>query len=108
MLIIGVDQMRSANDQQVAAALDDTTAIIQQELVTARSVHDGYTRTFSLPKTIVKQTYTIENASAAAYTVFTITTPRNQLSVNTPPCIGSLQPGTNTITKKNNTLWCNP
>jgi hypothetical protein len=106
-LWIGSYQLDTTLDEWRARSIDDAAASIQQELITAQRVQDGYSRTFALPRRLSNQDYTITMEAAGAFSVVTLRTPGTALSVRTPHCNGTLQPGTNTLRKDNNTLWCN-
>lgn len=109
LLTVTAYQLRTATTDATLAGMDDITQSVQLELLTARSVGDGYTRTFTLPERIQRRAYTLElENDGPEQSIVTLTTAGRNISVATPPCTGTLAPGTNTIVTNETGIWCNP
>ena len=106
-LIIGVHQLNEASTQRDLSEVLDIANSVQQELLTAASVSDGYRRVFTLPQEIGNQPYTIGLANGTDYSVITFETAKRRYSVRTPQCNGTILRGANAITKTNGSLRCN-
>lgn len=106
--IIGAAQMHGAAGERNLNELNDIALSLQQEMVTALSVHDGYERTFSIPYTIANEPYQVQIVNDTAVAVITLQWKGLQQSIRAPQCTGTLLLGPNTITKENGTVHCNP
>jgi hypothetical protein len=108
LLSIAAYQLTSATTDETLAAMEDLTRSIELELLTARSVGDGYTRSFTLPSRIQGRQYTLALASDGdAVSVLTLTTAGRNQSIAVPRCTGTLSPGLNTFATVNGTIRCN-
>ena len=108
MLAIGAMKITEAADEARKVTVENIAYSIQQELLTANTVHDGYTRNFFLPVDVQKRTYVISMRNATNASVVTISSRNVVYTVGGPLCTGFLQPGTNRIQKINETIYCNP
>lgn len=107
LLIITAYQLRTATTDATIEGIVDITQSIQLELLTARSVGDGYARAFQLPYRIQGRAYeiTVENDNETA--VVTVTTAGRSIGIRTPACNGTLAPGWNNLTTANGSILCN-
>ena len=82
------------NEDIASQQAEDIAAQIQQELVLASSVHNGYERTVVLPANIQGQDYSIELAASAVY----VRVGDYNAIQPIPSVNGTMSPGENTIT----------
>jgi hypothetical protein len=108
MLAIALVQIRSATNDGTYAGISDVALTAQQEILTARSVGEGYERVFNLPVDVQGRAYAITLAADGNTSVVTVSLGSAQTSVRTPRCDGSLARGTNRITTTNTTITCAP
>lgn len=100
LLYTALHVQQTTNDQAAQQALTNIADTLQQELLLAASVHDGYTRTFSLPPDAAGTAYWID----AYNNSFTAHIPGYSQPRRAPAYSGAPAPGSNTITKTNNTI----
>jgi hypothetical protein len=103
-LIIGALFLASANqlfsdasDHQRVAAINDIGYSIQDEIILALEVTDGYERTLTLPDRADRFLYEIDSQP----TRITITSGTVKISYDHPQITGAFTKGENTITKNN-------
>ena len=97
-------QLKSFSDNRRTDVVNDFGKMVKRELDLASIVQDGYQREFTLPKQIEnKMDYTITLSS----TTVIIRAEPDAYSAIVPAAVGSLQKGTNTIKKINNTIFIN-
>lgn len=98
---IGADRL----DQKTYYELIDISRSIQQELLFAAELRDGYTRTIVIPESINGNRFEITTGSTSATnSYFIVTFKEQELIYIIPPVNGSLATGINHINKKNNTI----
>ena len=108
MLSIAAYELSNATTETTLSSMQDIGDTIQLELLTARSVGDGYNRTFELPQRIQSRQYTLQvQTDNFTSSVISITTAKRTISVRTPYCNGTLVPGYNRIGTMNGTIRCN-
>jgi hypothetical protein len=90
-IAVGTHIFVDVNEQQRVAALNDVGYLIQDEVVLAASVEDGYTRTFVLPQKADRFTYTITNSNTSV----TLASADVTLSYPLPMLSGNLVMGAN-------------
>lgn len=95
-----IAKLRGERDFFVAK---DTAFIIQNELVLANQVEDGYSRSFFLPERLDGQQYSLTTSNNS----LTITTQKASYSVRIPQVEGTIAKGMNNITKTNNVVSLN-
>ena len=61
ILVIATFYLERSSTQRAERVLEETAIAIQQELLLAASVEDGYQRTFSVPETLEGRSFTISN-----------------------------------------------
>jgi hypothetical protein len=105
---IAAFHLRTVSTERYDEQTRDIAFTVQQELLTAQAVHDGYNRTFTLPQRIANTPYTLTLINDSTVSVVHITWKQTDFTVRTPLCIGTLQPGRNYLSKQNDTLYCNP
>jgi hypothetical protein len=107
LLVIGTYQLQAAQEQRAMIAVQDIVSSVQQELITANAVQDGYRRTFTLPPTILNKPYTLKVEDQGAVGFVTLNWSNRLQSIRTPVCAGTLQPGDNIVRKENGQILCN-
>jgi len=91
--IVGEMVARFATQRSIAA-LQDETAVIQQELLLATTVEEGYQRRITLPATLDGKPYNITTAETTLTLTFADGTNYNRAI---PPIVGGFAPGQNRI-----------
>lgn len=81
----------------------DTAFVVQNELVLANQVEDGYKRSFFLPQKIDGRDYSL----LIVQNSLTITTPKASYAVRIPSVQGTVAKGMNNITKEDNVVVLN-
>lgn len=84
------------SEEQRTAAMNDVGYLIQDEIILASTVSDGYQRTFVLPQRADRFEYSITSFSTAV----TITSGKTKITYPIPEISGSIQKGPNTIVKQ--------
>ena len=84
-----------ANQQKETILTEDFAKSIQQEILLAAAVNDGYMRTFSIPSSIQQYNYSIISEGDS----FTIKTTTVDISMKIPHITGNLTKGNNSINK---------
>ena len=111
VVFVGVILIIGATYQDIAATtqkkefllVQDVAYVVQNELVLAAQVEDGYHRSFLLPALLNGRTY---SATIVGNSV-TISTQKATYSVRIPSVQGSLAKGMNNITKEDNIVVLN-
>ena len=94
-LTSAADIFQRMSDRQRVAALNDVGYRIQDEVILATVVQDGYERTFTVPAKADRFTYGIDSQA----TRITLTSGTVAISYGIPEIDGAVAKGTNTITK---------
>ncbi|MBR9692588.1 hypothetical protein GOV07_01510 [Candidatus Woesearchaeota archaeon] len=97
ILVIATFYLELSSTQRAERAVEETAIAIQQELLLAASVEDGYQRVFSVPETLEGRSFTITN------TPLTLTLQLNDgwtLNKDIPLVTGTLIKGDNIIRKE--------
>ena len=100
LLYTALAVQQRTNRQAGQEELQNIANELQQELLLAASVHDGYTRTFELPEQAASFDYWISNYSSS----FTVHMTGYSEQRRTPPYTGAPGPGENTLTKVNGSI----
>ncbi len=105
MLYLGVSGhlLRDTSEQQRLAALNDIGFRVQDEVILATSVADGYSRRFTIPDSADRFPYEITNDVDTV----TLTSAGVAISYLIPDVSGTFQKGMNTIVK-DGTIEVNP
>ena len=95
--------------QQSYEALKDMGKAVQQEMILAAQVNDGYQRDFYLPPQVGRYDYVMAtgNASSSGGSYFTIDFQGVQLFYKIPQVYGELQPGFNNVTRQDGRVQVN-
>jgi uncharacterized protein (UPF0333 family) len=83
--------------------LNEIALSIQNEIITASNMNNGYKRIFIIPSQLSSNTYNISNN----YYMFWIESNNFFISKRIPSINGSLKKGTNIIKKENNYIFIN-
>jgi hypothetical protein len=101
-VIIGVLFLASANElfgrvseEQRIESLNDVGYTIQDEVILALTVEDGYMRSFTIPQTADRFAYTINSTATGV----TLTSGPVTITYPIPPVTGQFHKGINTIEK---------
>ncbi len=95
--------MSDVSETQRISALNDVGYMVQDEVLLAESVSDGYARSFSIPATADRFTYAITSDN----TSLTLTSGTTTITYPLPPVNGNFQKGQNIIVK-NGTITVMP
>ena len=94
--------------EQTMIMAQDLGVSIQQEIITASTVENGYIRTYIIPEKINQIPLTIENGRTLLNTSFyVIKIEHVELYYDAPYLIGNITTGNNLIIKQNNTIYIN-
>ena len=85
----------TTSEQQRVSALNDIGYMVQDELMLAESVDDGYARNFTIPTKADRFTYAISNDAAS----LTLVSGVASVTYSLPQISGTLAIGRNSITK---------
>ena len=100
---------KNSEDSKNYADLDDLGKSIQQELLLASTLEDGYSRRINIPQTIVGGSFNITNGNIGniqGYIQFNYATNKPiEIYYITPIFIGNITKGYNTIRKNNGSLY---
>jgi hypothetical protein len=94
-LAVSANIFSSKSEEQRVAALNNIGYMVQDEIILAATVHDGYAREFQLPETADRFTYAVSNDA----TTLTLQSGNTIINYPLPEISGSLQKGTNVIRK---------
>ncbi len=81
----------------------DVSVMVQQELIIASNVNDGYVRVFYVPLTLDSISYNLQIINNTLLT----TTEDYDYVLNLPPVVGDIQKGNNTVNKTNGVVYLN-
>jgi len=95
LVIVGYHVERAQKERRIAA-LQDEARTIQEELLLAASVPDGYERNLTLPERLDGEQYTVTNSEQT----LTLTLEETILNEEIPPVSGTFVKGANTIRKR--------
>ncbi|MCF7871938.1 hypothetical protein K9L97_02795 [Candidatus Woesearchaeota archaeon] len=91
--------------EKIMIEAEDLGRSIQQELLIAADLQDGYQRTINIPEQIEDKKIQITTGTTTIDTgYFTFTLDQIELYYETPKITGTLKTGDNQITKTNNTI----
>ena len=96
LLVTLLHTQQDISSQTSNQALSNIADQLQQELLLATQVRDGYTRTFELPASAANQPYTINQSN----TTFTLHISQYTQTRRVPPFNGTITPPTITVTKR--------
>jgi hypothetical protein len=104
-MLIGAsyNDIASLSKEREFLAVKDSAIVIQNELVLAAQVEDGYKRSITVPDEINGKPYTLNLINNS----LTLSTDRSTYSVRIPKVRGTLDKGINNITKEANEVWIN-
>jgi len=88
--------LQDLNKREELADLEDVALKVQNELNLATSVNNGYSRDFTLPAKVNGRDYSISQGTE----LITFETNKYFVSKRIPVITGTVQKGTNTITKQ--------
>jgi hypothetical protein len=94
-LTLGTSLFIDTTEQQRIDALNDIGYAVQDEVILASQVADGYERVFMIPERADRFTYVLSND---AYTL-TLVSGATRVNYDLPNITGSFQKGTNVIRK---------
>lgn len=97
-LSVTTDLFTETSEQQRLQALNDVGFKIQDEIILAEIVEDGYVRNFTIPEKADRFTYTLTNDNDT----LTLTSGQVIVTYSTPLISGSFQKGYNVLKKNGN------
>jgi electron transfer flavoprotein alpha subunit len=97
-LALSADLFHDRSEQQRTAVLNDVGFQIQDELLLAASVEDGYARNFTIPLMADRFDYSITNDATSV----TLTSGLTTITYSLPAFAGNLSKGTNMVKKNGN------
>ena len=95
-------------DEKTYYEIDDYGVSLQQEVILAGELEDGYNRRINIPITINGRSFTINNSYTSASNLsgyFTIDYNTIDIYYAIPPITGNLTKGLNILTKNNSRLY---
>lgn len=96
----------SKTDEKTYFDLDDLGKSVQQELLLATEVEDGYNRKINLPQTINGRNYAIDTETISSQISYlNITYEEHLIFYHIPPINGTITKGINQITTFNGTIY---
>jgi len=95
-LAVANDLLVQKNDEQRVIALNDLGYMVQDEIITATTVDDGYIRTFIMPQAAGRFLYAVKNQTD---TSITLNSGAATITYDLPFHAGSFTKGNNTIRK---------
>lgn len=105
VMIVFLSSTRSEFDElrweEERSLVDDVCIMVQQELIIAANVKDGYSRTIYIPEDLEGLNYTIKITNEVLLTY----SDEYECVQNIPIVIGDMAKGNLTITKTNGTLY---
>ena len=107
IIFIGVIQgkMQEKTDEKKTIIIKDIVKTVQEEIDLAVKSTDGYERNFKLPEKIINNDYEINIFEGIVYA--NTTDGKHAIAVNIKNVTGSIQKGTNSITKQNGIVYLN-
>jgi len=107
VMLVFVSSTRSEfsalQSEEERSLVKDVSIMVQQEIIIASNVDDGYNRIFYVPLTLNSISYEIQIINN---TLFTFTEDYEH-SLNIPPVFGNVQKGNNTIRKISGIVYLN-
>lgn len=94
-LVAAAGVLTDRSEEQRIAALNDVGYALQDEVILATTVSDGYRRTVVVPEQADRFTYTL----SAGQTWVTLSSGSTTITYQLPPVTGAFQKGENTIAK---------
>jgi len=96
------------NSEKTMNEAQDLGKSIQQEIITAAKVENGYLRKYTIPQKIDEKMLTIENGKTLINTSYYVVKIEDaEYYFDIPYIIGNITTGTNIIRKQNNTVFVN-
>src|SRR3989344_3893912 len=99
--IISLGQLNDFRLQKENEAVKDLALKLQQELLVASTVEDGYVRTFQIPDNIENINYSLSTQNST----ITVKSKNAFYIVSIPRAIGRVGKGANTINKTNGVIY---
>lgn len=98
----------SRQTQKGYLEMKDLGISIQQELLFASELEDGYRREFYIPDKLSNVDYTISNGNSSSYNGYLVFEYESQeFFLVIPAVVGTIKKQTNVLRKYNNTLYIN-
>ena len=107
LIIILSSLMESKRNEKAFYELDDFGRSIQQELILASELEDGYNRPINIPTTVNGRQYTITTGNVSpsnGYLIITLGFMGQEIFYEVPPINGSFRKGWNRIWKVNGNI----
>ncbi|MBR9692207.1 hypothetical protein GOV06_05480 [Candidatus Woesearchaeota archaeon] len=96
-------EFSTLRSEEERSLVKDVSVMVQQELIMASNVQDGYIRNFNVPLTLDGISYSIQIINTTLLTA----TDGYEWVLNVPPVIGDIQKGNNTINRTNSMIYLN-
>lgn len=93
--------------QRAYYEVHDIAASIQQEILLASELHDGYRREFYIPETVRNLDFDLDLANASSGNYLRVTFDTQEIFYLLPPINGTMYKGSNTLTKNEGMLFLN-
>ena len=101
--IASLDQLNDFRLQKENEAVNDLALKLQQELIVASTVEDGYVRLFWIPDNIDNINYSLSTQNSA----ITVESKNSIRIVPIPKVVGNVSKGTNNINKTGGVIYIN-
>ena len=101
--IASLDQLNDFRLQKENEAVKDLALKLQQELLVASTVEDGYVRAFQIPDNIENINYSLSTQNST----ITVKSKNSLYIVSIPKVVGNASKGTNTINKTGGVIYIN-
>ena len=98
-----LDQLNDFRIKKENEAVKDLGLKLQQELLIAATVEDGYARTFTIPDTLDRINYTLTTKNST----ITVESAHGRFIVSIPKAVGNVSRGANTINKTGGVIYIN-
>ncbi|MBS3105717.1 hypothetical protein J4234_05660 [Candidatus Woesearchaeota archaeon] len=101
--IISLGQLNDFRLQKENEAVRDLALKLQQELLVASTVEDGYVRTFQIPDSIEIINYSLSTQNST----ITVKSKNSLYIASLPKVVGNVSKGANTINKTGGVIYIN-
>ena len=101
--IISLGQLNDLRLQKENEAVRDLALKLQQELLVASTVEDGYVRTFQIPDSIEIINYSLSTQNST----ITVKSKNSLYIASLPKVVGNVSKGANTINKTGGVIYIN-
>lgn len=101
--IASLEQLSDFRLQKENEAVKDLALKLQQELLVASTVEDGYVRAFQIPDNIENINYSLSTQNST----ITVKSKNSLYIVSIPKVVGNVSKGTNTINKTGGVIYIN-